>query len=442
MTTISHVKISNILGIKELEFSPEGFTEISGPNGAGKSSILEAIKAAVAGGHDATLLRKGEKKGEIVLVLDDGMEVRRSVTADGSNTAVARDGKKLTAPAAALRKLTDMLSVNPVEFLRAPAKDRVKVLLEAMPIDVDPVKLEEISGVPVTIAPGVHGLHAIEAVRVEVFNDRTGTNRAIKEKEGTINQLRVAMPDLPEAAQGNVEELEARIAEEATKRDAEYKRIDTKLAGLRTDSQVKIDGFKTAGQAEIDAIRQRVQGEIDAERAALAETEAKAGQQRAKTGDRAAAVIQPATAMLQAIRANASAHAKRQQTEETIVRMQEELDVLVSDAEAQTQALKDIEAYKSELLANLPIPGLEVKDGEVFRDGIVFDRLNTAQQVGIAFEVAKLRAGELGVVCIDGLELMDAAHMQEMRERASDYGLQMFVTRVEQEGEFAIKTAE
>ena len=55
---ISHLKISNILGIDELEFDAGKFNEVSGPNGAGKTSVLEAVKAALGQGHDATLLRK------------------------------------------------------------------------------------------------------------------------------------------------------------------------------------------------------------------------------------------------------------------------------------------------------------------------------------------------------------------------------------------------
>ena len=70
---IQHIKISNILGIRELEFKAGQFVEVTGRNGQGKTSLLEAIKAATQGGHDATLLRKGAEKGEVVLVLDSGI---------------------------------------------------------------------------------------------------------------------------------------------------------------------------------------------------------------------------------------------------------------------------------------------------------------------------------------------------------------------------------
>ncbi|MNE63998.1 hypothetical protein D3C80_1593820 [compost metagenome] len=88
----------------------------------------------------------------------------------------------------------------------------------------------------------------------------------------------------------------------------------------------------------------------------------------------------------------------------------------------------------------MPIPGLEVRDGEVFRNGITFDRLNTAQQVDIAVEIAKLRAGELGVICVDGIEALNSQAFDEFRERALQSGLQLFVSRVSDE-EFTVKTS-
>ncbi|MGL4458723.1 MAG: AAA family ATPase, partial [Plesiomonas shigelloides] len=143
---IAHVKISNILGIAELEFTPEGFNEISGPNGTGKTSVLEAIKAVLTTGHDATLLRNGADKGEAILVLDDGTEISKTVTADRSSNSIRREGKKVPRPAEAIKALTDLYSANPIEFLRARKQDRVKVLLETMPLEADVEKLEEITG--------------------------------------------------------------------------------------------------------------------------------------------------------------------------------------------------------------------------------------------------------------------------------------------------------
>ena len=52
---IQHPRISNILGITELELQPQCFTQISGPNGTGKTSVLEAIKSVLSpGSHDVS----------------------------------------------------------------------------------------------------------------------------------------------------------------------------------------------------------------------------------------------------------------------------------------------------------------------------------------------------------------------------------------------------
>jgi energy-coupling factor transporter ATP-binding protein EcfA2 len=436
---ISHIKIQNILGIDHLEFSPEGFTAITGPNGAGKTSILEAIKAATGQGHDGTLLRKGADKGEVVLILDDGTEIQQRVTASRTTRDVVRDGKKVTKPGDAIKALTDALSVNPVEFLTARPKDRVQVLLESIPIELDAARLSQVSGLPVTPTAGSHALSIIDHVRQQVFDDRTGTNRAVKEKDATINQLRIAMPDAPGGVEGDEDSLRAQLEQVRVTRDTEQQRIDAKLFTIRADSVARTQAMKDEAQAKIDAIKAELAAAIDAERVALADTEAKAGRVRSKAGQTYHETATPLEAAIAAIAANRDAAAKRKATADTIEMMTAELAELQADAARQTKALDDIDAYKAELLAHLPIPYLEVIDGEVYRKGVPFDRLNTAQRVGIAFEIAKLRAGELRAVCLDGCELLDDEHLKELERNAEESGIQVFITRVTGK-EFAVET--
>ena len=436
---IAHVRINSILGIDELEFEAGQFNEISGQNGQGKTSVLEAIKAAVSGGHDATLLRNGAEKGEIVLVLDDGTEISKRVTERASPLTVTQDGEKAKRPTDVLKAITDMLSVNPVDFLRAPKKDRVRVLLETMPLEADTDKLAAISGIPVKAQPGIHALAVIESVRKQVFDDRTGTNRAVKEKDATINQLRLAMPDAPAGVTGSEDELTAQVEAARQAKDGELERVSTKLAGIRTENQTKVDGIKSDAQTRIDAIRAEAQEAIAAEQAKLADIESKASQQRERTIAKFTDAATPLNHAIAAIRANRGAAAKREQAMETVKQMEAELIDLKADADSQTKALDEIDAYKVELLAALPIPGLEVVDGELFRDGVPFDRLNTSQQVAIAFEIARLRAGELKCICLDGLELMDKANFEALKEQAADADVQLFVTRVSDQ-QFQVKT--
>ncbi|WP_441280653.1 AAA family ATPase [Tardiphaga sp. 862_B3_N1_1] len=447
---IQHLRIENILGIKHIEITPGGtMTEIAGDNGQGKTSILEAVKAATQGGHDATLLRAGEKSGEIVLVLDDGIELRKRVTEAKSSLDLIKDGKAISRPSDTIKGLTDLLSVNPVDFLTAPKKKRVEVLLEAMPINVDLARLAEISGIPVN-TDGVDGLAVVDLVHKTVFDDRAGTNRAIKEKDATINQLRLAMPEAPGGVEGDEDDLRAQLQALTETRDTEFKRIDTKLESLRTGSatlkqklrdeaQAQINAIREKAAADISAIQEKLTADLQTEVETLNGTEGKAGKQREKTAATFTEQAQPVQAAIFAIASNRDAAAKRKVTLETLSNMEAEMFDLSKDAERQTAALDAIAAYKSDLLNSLPIPGLEVRDGEVFRHGITFDRLNTAQQVEIAIEIAALRAGDLAVCCIDRFECLSPGTFETFKERAEQLGLQLFVTRVEP-GNLTIRT--
>lgn len=439
---INHIRISSILGIDQLELSPKGFTTISGPNGTGKTSVLEAIKGALASGHDATLLRNGAEKGEIVLVLDDGMEISKTVKAGTSNTAVRRDGKKIDRPAEAIKALTDALSVNPIDFLLAKPKDRTRVLLEAMPLEADTEHLTEIAGVPVSAQPGVHALHVIDQVHKQVYDARTGTNRAVKEKQATINQLEAAVPPAPEGVEGDEQELEQRIAKATEERDTLLGKITAKLTGLRTKTQQDIDAVRAEVQRKIDEAKADGQAKVDAINAEQAEQEGKAAAAREKAHATHTETTTPLQAQLQVIRNDREAAGRRKQTLDTIATMQTEYEQLKAEADQQTGALAAIEQYKSDLLASLPIPGLEVRDGEIYRNGVIFDRLNTAQQVEVAVEVAKLRAADLGVVCVDGLELLDSNTLDAFKASALDSGLQLFITRVTDGEGFQIETTD
>ena len=114
---VAKIQIQNILGIENLEILPGKVTKIEGRNGSGKTSALEAIKAALKGGHDATLLRKGSDVGEIVLVLENGTRVIKTVTATESNTKVSNENGKMSKPMQFIGQLSDEISLNPIKFI-------------------------------------------------------------------------------------------------------------------------------------------------------------------------------------------------------------------------------------------------------------------------------------------------------------------------------------
>ena len=145
---VEHIKISNILGIESLEFDAKTFNVVSGPNGVGKTSVLKAIKSITHGGYDATLVRKGEKNGEVVLVMDDGTEIRKRISNKTQNTTIRKNGIEVSRPAEMIQSFIDTLSANPIEFLRTPKKGRVDSLLDSLPMKADLIASKRSSASP------------------------------------------------------------------------------------------------------------------------------------------------------------------------------------------------------------------------------------------------------------------------------------------------------
>ena len=439
MTAIARIRITNILGIDHLDVAAGQLTEFTGANGSGKTSALEAVRTALQGGHDATLLRAGQTQGEAVLILDDGTEITKKVTPTKTDISiVGADGKKQLKPAATLDALRDLLSVNPVEFINAAKKDRVQVLLSSMPIKLDADRVKAAIQPLAIDVPNTHPLVALEAVRLAVFNERTGTNRAAKEKRATINQLANTIPPtMPERV--SVTEITEEIAMLDAAKDARLEAIRDKLDGLVAENSAKVQDIRQIAADRIREIEKNRDDALALHATELADVKYRADNAKTKTlTDHEAATSALRAKVEQAAEAD-RAHARVDQTRKTVEDMTKAAEDLEAQAEGQTQALANLEAYKSELLAALPIPGLTVVDGEVMRHGIPFDRLNTAQQIEIAVELAKLRAGKLGVICVDGMEALNPERYDEFRKQILTSGLQMFVTRAT-DGPFQVQT--
>jgi energy-coupling factor transporter ATP-binding protein EcfA2 len=430
---ISKIRISNILGIDQLELEPGSFNLITGKNGQGKTSIIEAIKAALKGGHDATLLRAGAEEGEIVLELDDGRSIEKSVKADKSVTNVrGLDGKKQASPASLVAAMTDLISINPVEFLTAGGKQRTEILLQSMPIALDGAHL--LSLVPENMAiPSVagHPLEVFSRVTKAVYDERTGVNRAEKEKTATMTQLQDSLGgDTQPVSPERIAELEQFVDSSGGALQAHLDKINARQQEFQSARDQKIAEAARIRDAAIAAAHATYDGAVHAARSEYDEVAAKGAVARDQARNKHEAATVAQREELTALRNQITLAGQQEQQRKMVAQFRDEAFALRKRSADLSKSLEAIEAYKSSLIAQLPIDGLEVRDGEIYRHGVAFDRLNTAQKVLIAIEIAKLRAGQLPVICADGLELLDSETFTAFAEQSADAGLQLFVTRV------------
>jgi hypothetical protein len=150
--------------------------------------------------------------------------------------------------------------------------------------------------------------------------------------------------------------------------------------------------------------------------------------------------INAATASVSSARTRAERYISDQRSRAFVAEHREAVAALEENATHLTATLEKLDTLKAAALANLPIKGVEVRDGEVYVDDIPFDRVNRARQIRTALNVARLRAGQLGLVCVDGLESLDPETFAQFEAAAAKSGLQFIVNRVS-EGALTVRTS-
>lgn len=425
----SLLKIENILGIEQIEIKLGSVTMAEGGNGVGKTSIIEALLSLFEGGsHEATLLRNGSERGEIVLVLDDGSTLRKVVKPGSSSFSFKDgDGRDVPSPVARLRSLVDTLAANPVAFLQADKKERAKVLLEALKPEIDREELEIVAG---SLPAGLVGFDLLAAAEKKVFDERTTENRIAKESAAAAKQFRAGISGAdPEALKADREKTKAELSALHSRREeaafaasAAEKKILSDLEALQVKDRTELQTLRDKIRDLEEKIRIRSQS-IDSAKGREAAAAKSSYQGTAAAVADLEGKIRLFDSQIEAASREAGLRDAAKKSEAKAKAAEKKSLELSAD-------LETIAQFRKRALKNLPIPCLEVREGEVYFEGVLFDRLNTAKRVELAIEVAKIRAGELALVPIDGLEAFDAETFAEFERAAEVSGVQFFGTKV------------
>lgn len=442
---VTRVSIRNILGVEELEFEPGKITVISGANGTGKTSVLEGLRSVVRGGHDATLVRQGAIEGEVVFVLEDGTEIDKRINEKSSSVTVRKpEVGKIAKPQTYIDSLINTLSINPIDLLTAPEKQQKELFLKAMPIQVSIEQLREASGLEITEADvrHYHALDAVDYARKLVFDSRTDSNRSLREKQATVKSLSESLPEDPPEGDwlkrhntlagelaAHEQETDQGIEDLQTVRDTELRNIDNR-------TMAEMQRLREVADRAIAAIKEQLSTDIqtcqenrhNAHSAVIDEANDKIydyTQSRLPERDRLLSDKQHARTMAdQSIRAESA--------KSLLATMLEDVAGLTRHSSALTSALSRLDRLAESLMQGLPIEGLEVRDGQLYLHNIHLSRWNESVRIQLAMDLAKLSAGELGLIVVDGLERLDQDSFKAFLEyvNADDSGVQYVVSRV------------
>lgn len=442
---ITRIKINNILGIKELEFEAGKFNEVTGRNGLGKTSIVEALKSIFKPGNDVTLIRNGESKGEIGIELSDGTKIEKSFSSKATLDITDAYGTKIKSPASYLDKMADLVSTNPILFLTADKKSRTNILLEALPLKLSKEELSEIDNIYYENVNTqlMHALEAITIIHKNIYDDRTGVNRVLKDKTSVVNELQEGLNNANFDPSNDFTNKINELEDIKSKMELKIRAIVDELNNKKIDELKRVQDNYLSVANSIEAEYQAELSRIQAERNNKLET-AKENLEKSKTeitkeneniiAEKQSAFnvkYQPLLSQITEYKERQKLYAGYEKQNALLNQFVIEKQEMAAKSESLTEQLNILENIKSQMLAKLPIDGLEIIDGQIYRHGVIFDRLNTAQQMDIAIEVAKLRAGEIGVVCVDGLERFDNDTYELFKNKMMESNLQLFVTKVD-----------
>ena len=433
---VSHIRIRNVLGLESLDIEPGSVTVIEGDNGAGKTSALEAIRTVLSGGHDATLLRHGAAEGEVVIMLDDGTELWKRITPERSTLKVTDgNGKPVRAPQTWLKQLVDRLSINPIDFLFA--KDKAAILSEVMPMPVTDRRAEQIADCvgdvlardeQLLVGDYDNVLDAIDDVHKMVYDERTGHNRLAKSAKANAQRLAETIPDeIDDDAEAEVQflrkQLEQAQGEQHSARVSVTATHDKEMASVRNTFLAD----KADAERQYQQTMANLQQTMDkAKHSALLVLK-----------DRLSEISQEYSDTIGSLKARVAAAEERQKAADyhrrsaaLLTEAEGELRHATDKSQACTAAIKELKDLKSDILNDLPIFGLSIRSGKVYMFDTPFERLNHSAQVQLAVEVARMRAGDIPLICVDGLESLDQKTFDAFVTAMVQAKLQAIITRV------------
>lgn len=461
---ITRVEIENIQAVGGVSvIEPGRICILSGRNDTGKTTRLEAIRAVLRGGNDQTLLARGATKGSVSLTIDDGTVFTRtwrrlpSGNVESEVEVVHKDFGPLKRPQQLINGLIDDLAIDPMAIVHAPQKTRASMIADLLRVEVSREELVGLTGEKWFQEDWLkaEGFDRIALARTAVFDARTGRNKTASDAKSTVRELTKTLP--PEGSHVDptplreqlgalerettkrkrriVSEREAKVGNaladerEATRQAdkvlaAERERLRVlhaeELLELQVRQQKERSAIETTNEhACKHALAERLEATNRAEEEERQETAAVEADVASKRAELTAAIAKA--------EASHEEHVRGLELRKIIDSTKAKAEVAAAESKALTSIIEALDQLRLDKMAKTPIPGLEIRGGEVFFNDTTFDRLNRATKYKLAFKLAAHRAGRLGLIVMDDTEALVGSTREEFLEAAAESGLQVIM---------------
>lgn len=395
---IHGLQVENYKRIRSLAvtFDGAGTFAVMGGNEQGKSSMFDALEAVLAGRKapkQAMPVRKGAEKATIIADFGDVIVKRVYQPGGGTTLKVTNgDGFADPTPEDTMRRLYSHVALDPLEFANLPAKEQADVLLSLVGFDPRP----------------------IDAAIETAFKQRTVAN-------GEVKALRARLDAFPPVDT----ELSAEPVSSATIRE--------QIATVEAERREHADGL-----ARISALlndNDRMIDSIDEWKRQIALCEAQIEKNLTETRTLEVGIASTEPPSTDALFASL---ATLEQTNDRIREQAARADVATELAAAETRAaqltatIDEGKAEKAEGLAShpLPVPGLEVIDGEVHLDGTPFSQSSTGAKIRTSVGIAMALNPTLRTILVRDANTLDKGNRQTIHDLALEHGFTVLLELV------------
>lgn len=379
----------------DVDLKDKKWIEITGNNGAAKSTLLDAIFLSITGtkylgkGYPSWRLIKAGKDRALMKVTigndEREIEIKRSIgrkgESDSTTSLVIKDTKGEKLSQAWLDHLLSEFTVDPLSFAIKSPKQQIEIVKQLSGIDTEP----------------------IEQKRAELYQERTWTNRKVKELEGKISG------EQPQ----KVEEVQ--LSELLEQRQKIYQR-----------NREKEDRNK-----ERETIAKRIE-ELTAELQRLEIKRDELGKSEP---------VEDTEAIEHQIKNAEHTNQLAQKYKEFVKHATEHMEAK-RQADELTQQIKQCDKDKENMIANSKLPFKNIafdSEAGVLIDGIPFSQHSTAEQLRISTRIGMEINPDLRIICIKAGSMLDDESVQVLKNLADKYDYQILVERVgELPGEDAI----
>ena len=392
---INRLEIENVKRIHAVMIEPskDGLTIIGGKNRQGKSSVLDAIAWALGGNkYKPTQAANADSTipPRLKIIMDNGLVVERK----GKNSDLkVTDPEGQKGGQQLLDSFVEELAINLPKFMEATGKEKANTLLQI--IGVGPQLAE------------------LEQKEKSLYQERLYVGRTADQKEKFAAE-QPYYPDAPEepvSASELIREQQEILARNGQRQQwrREHDSILEKI--MKTEDEIE------SHEASIRTLKARL-GELDEQRKASEKTPAELKMESTEELERS---IDNIELINRKVRANLD----KAKAEEDAKQYRDQYTEL-------TNAIEDVRKQKTSLLdsADLPLPGLSVKDGELIYNGQQWDNMSSAEQMIVSTSIVRKLNPKCGFVLLDKLEAMDLDTLKEFGAWLEQEGLQAIATRV------------